>query len=81
MIWIILSVVYIFNVLYIYFWLQKAYYHPKGRWNTISPNIGDICITLTPVANTFFNLFILFYSPLEEDITFFKPKNPNKWKI
>lgn len=78
---IILLVVYLLSCYADYKWIQKAYYHPNGRWNHIKPTKVDVFYTFCPILNTTLVLVNIFHSPYEQsikpekEIEFFKPKN------
>ena len=78
---IILLIVYLLSCYYNYKWIQKAHYHPDGRWLNSKPNFMDLFFTFWPFVNTILTLSNLFDSPYKQtvkskkEITFFKPKN------
>ena len=41
--------------------MQKAHYHPQGRWRNIKPNLVDVFLVLCPIIN------IIFYASVVSD--------------
>ena len=61
-------------------WVQKAHYHPNGKYNIISPTEIDFFFVFFPIVNTIIMIFQIFESPYkkeykEREVTIFKPKN------
>lgn len=78
---ILFLLVYVTSVIGVYKCLQICYYHPKGRWNAITPDEYDLIMTFFPIINTallasfIFGKGVYYKSPKESKvILFFKPK-------
>lgn len=61
-------------------WVQKAHYHPNGKYNIISPTEADFFFVFFPIVNTITMVIQFTETPYKEEykekeITFFKPKN------
>ena len=72
---IIILVVYALSAYRNYKWIQKAYYHNKGIFYGLKPNIADLLFTFIPLMNTIISFYSLFIPPAERETNFFKPKN------
>lgn len=61
-------------------WVQKAYYHPNGKYKRLYPDKDDFYFTFIPFLNTVIMFIQLTESPYNESyskrkVTIFKPKN------
>lgn len=54
-----IMVFYVLPLIISYRFMQKAYYHPKGRWINIIPHAIDVILTFAPMVNLIF-IFIVY---------------------
>lgn len=57
---IAIMVLYVLPSIISYRFMQKAYYHPKGRWLGIIPHAIDIMLTFAPIGNLIF-IFVVYF--------------------
>ena len=71
-------IIYILSTWRAWWYLRMTYYHPKGKWNSISPCNDDYWTTFCPIVNTGFCVTTLFSSwkRNQYDNNIFKPKKP-----
>ncbi len=79
---IIFIIIYSVSVYYNYNWIQKAYYHQKGKFRYFKPAYIDILFVICPLLNILISIFMFFddwkHKDYKDKITFFEPNKPFK---
>jgi hypothetical protein len=75
---LLLLLIYLASVFSMYKWIQIAYYHPNGRFNSIKPDEIDLFFCFVPIINTVCGILfwmVMFPINFKRTSNFFKPKN------
>ena len=73
------TIIYILSAWRSWWWIRMAYYHPEGKWKSITPNNDEYFVTFFPIINTGFCVVTLFGRWKRKQYTdnnIFKPKKP-----
>lgn len=56
---IILIAIYLLSVIGAYKFFQRAYYHEKGTWNMLEPELSNLFWVLLPIGNSIWSFYFL----------------------